>query len=99
MVKTTRPQELKVELSVPETSVPPKRFRQKGLLRDCQDRFAATRYADSWWWQQDGASVHTQGHTTRGKATAEAIKSVAPNQTTDWPSLGVLERKASRVSK
>ena len=59
---------------------------QKGLLRDCQDRFAGTRYADSWWWQQDGASVHTQGHTARGEATAEAIKSVAPNQTTDWPS-------------
>lgn len=75
--------------------------RQPGMLAEVQQRFHGTKYAKTWWWQQDGARAHSVSDTPVGRQTRALIDSVAPHFVSDWPAnspdLSLIENVWSHV--
>ena len=55
----------------------------KGLIKDAQRMFQSNG-VQRWYWQQDGAPVHTMADTEKGRATLNAIKGVT-QWIVEWP--------------
>lgn len=57
--------------------------KYKGLIRDAARLFSSNG-VQNWYWQQDGAPVHTIKDTPKGRETLEKILSVTKN-IVEWP--------------